>query len=686
MNQDDSIQNTENTPGAPAVENPQTRAARESERIKELRDRLYTRGDVQKQSIRHALPRHEIHDVFSKPEETVRPEEKKEVTPPPAPVVQEPPVTVPPRVENAVSYSESMASKDSRKSLRKKFAVIGVVFFVVALAVASFIMTKGGNTISGENISITVNGPLTVGGGEEVPFTVSIGNQNTVAIQSATLILEYPKGTQSATENKEIGVVRQALDTIGTGELVNVPVKARIFGKENEEKEIKVSIDYRIAGSNATFHKEAEPLRFKVSTSPVVMTFDTVKSISSGQDVTLTLTIQSNSPTPLTGVLVKASYPAGFDFNESSPETVSGEDIWKIATLKPNEKKVITIKGLMTGYQDEVRQFNASLGIANDHDSNAIASQLATARTEIVIEQPFLDVDVSINGNAADTVIINKTEAAAVEIKYSNNLDFVIYDGKVQVALEGNALSEFDIDVTDGFYDSAKNILTWDGVDVAALKEIAPGRTASLKFTLHPKKDIGSTPEMKLKITTKGQRIFEDKKSQELVGTAARTIKVESVPVVTGETLYHTELFTNTGPLPPVAEKVTQYTFELTVNSGANDITGAEITAVVPQYVSWLDLVTSDDVVTYNTVTRTLKWSIGDMDANTEKKVGIQVSFLPSMTQVGTKPTLLEAQRFKATDRFTGTVVRVVHPALTTTLYAESDEKLQDGKVRATGE
>jgi hypothetical protein len=86
---------------------------------------------------------------------------------------------------------------------------------------------------------------------------VSVGNQNTIPIESVSLIIEYPDGTHSAEDiTKELGVVRQSLNTIDSGEMVNVPLKVRVFGEENEEKQISVSIDYRIQGSGATLQKE----------------------------------------------------------------------------------------------------------------------------------------------------------------------------------------------------------------------------------------------------------------------------------------------------------------------------------------------------------------------------------------------------------------------------------------------
>lgn len=658
----------------------------EAERIKELRERLYSRGNASQATERHALPKNEVkHEIYETIEEPKpAPEAPERVVPPPPPL----PVSTPAPIEsapaeNAILYKEFMGSRSKRNSLRKKVIIGGLAFFGLTVLVSAILMYSGSNVISGENISLEVKGPIAVGGGQELPFQVSVANHNTIAIQSATLIIEYPRGTHSAEDNnKELIIERKQLETLEPGEMMNVELKARIFGEENEEQEIKVSIDYRVEGSNATFHKEAEPLKYKVSTSPVVMTFDSVKTISSGQEVELKLTVQSNSPSALEGLLIKTTYPDGFDFTESSPDTVSGEDTWKFETLEPGDTEVITIKGLMTGYEDEARMFTATAGVANAASENILASMLAKADTEIVIEQPFLDIKVAVNGSLTDTVVIDTEDVATVEIDYKNALNTAIYDGKVIVELSGNALNEFQVDAGSGFYDSSDNTITWDSVDEDSLKEILPGRTSHLAFTLDPDSSIGKTPEMKLKVTVEGQRVYEDRAPQKLVGTAARTIKVASVPTIDSSAYHKSGPFTNTGPTPPVAERVTQYTFTLRVETGTNDVTGAEVTAVLPQYVTWLDLVTDGDDISYTASTRTMKWTIGSMNSNSDEEASVQVSVRPSLSQVGTVPTILESQRFKATDRFTGTVVRAEHAALTTNLTDESDNNLHDGRVQ----
>ena len=111
-------------------------------------------------------------------------------------------------------------------------------------------------------------------------------------------------------------------------------------------------------------------------------------------------------------------------------------------------------------------------------------------------------------------------------------------------------------------------------------------------------------------------------------------------------------------------------------------MTDAEVTTTLPQYVNWLDLVTSGDTVSYNTETRVLKWAIGDLDAGETADVSMQVSFKPSTSQIDRTPTLLDIQRLKATNRFTCTVIRDESSALTTRVSNVDGEEDRDGRVQ----
>lgn len=649
--------------GEPSSDTP--RGTYDAERIRELRERLYTRGADANRVGRRSLPPipQPSAPEPARPVPAVVPEPKMEPTTP-------------------VSYEAEPMSKQKRP-YRTWVIIASIVFFVLALVISGALMFFGDNTISGENISISASGPLQVGGGEEFKFRVTLSNQNTVPIQAATLIIEYPRGTQSMTDPpQDLSIERRSLDTIGTGELVNVELSARMYGDENEEREIRTRIEYRIDGSNATFEKRAEPLRFKISTSPVVLSIDSVKTVSSGQEVELDLTVQSNSPTPLSNVLVKMAYPNGFDFTKSEPETVSGEDTWRIANMEPGEKKTITIRGLLTGYEDEVREFNVVAGVSGGTNPNEMGSQLATGKSEITIEKPFLALEVSVNSNSDETVIVGTKEDATVNIVFKNSLDTVIYDGEVSVKLGGNSVSRFNVDVTDGFYNSSQDTITWIGAEESSLREILPGARSSFAFRVSPKDNVGAGAELTLEITAKGKRIFDDRPTETIQGTLARTVRIESIPELKGDVYHATGPFTNSGPVPPVAGTVTQYTLTLSTAAGSNDITGGEVTATLPQYVDWLDLVSDGDTVTYNPTTRVVKWLVGDVEGGETEDVSMQVSFKPSTSQVGRTPTLLDIQRLRATDRFTGTVVRDEHSALTTRISNREDEDEREGQVQ----
>jgi hypothetical protein len=659
------------TPIGDSPEDAGRRRAREAERIEHLRERLYSRGDDAPRTnfVRHDLAK----TAHSTPQ---RPQNVPLAQPPATPVAGVTPVLA------ADQIREDMTRTSKRSSFRLKSVIIGIAFLIGALAVSSAFLFMGKNTISGNNIGIDVSGPVAVGGGDVMDFQIAIMNSNTLPIESATLIVTYPRGAQSVTEpGKELFTDRQQLNSVDPGEVVNVPIRFFVFGEENDEKEVKVAVEYRVRGSNATFYKEALPFGFRITSSPIIVNIDAVKSIASGQETEMEIEIQSNARETLHDLLLKVSYPAGFDFTESDPETASGQDTWKLTALKPGEKQTITVSGVMTGKENDENEFDFTVGVANERDSFSIVSPLAAVSHSIKIERPFLDVDVLINGNSDEVVVVDPNSSASVAIEFKNALDTTIYDGVIFVELGGNALSEVDIKANDGEYDSRNNTISWDSVDVKALEEMIPGETNRVTFTVQPREDIDATPEIKLKVTTQANRVGEDRVAEQVVGTVERTIKISSATKLTSAAFYTDGPYTNSGPTPPVAEETTQYTFHLAVRNGTNPVTDAEVTAVMPSYVSWLDITSDDDAVRYTASSRTLKWDIDELEANEYKEVWIQVAVTPSMSHVGLTPTILETQRYRATDRFTGTVIRTEASALTTFLSQDPDPGSRDGRV-----
>jgi hypothetical protein len=208
---------------------------RKQENIEELRKRLYAR-----EAVVPKLKRHDLTDT----ETTVATNWE-----PPAAAAQ--PTSQP--VSGQPAAVTPQVVRRRRKNYRYVIMTGSLLIFLFGVGLAALYLFINPNNISSENIGLTVAGPSTLAGGETMALQVSVSNQNTVPIESATLIMNYPAGTRSTNETgRELFEERIPINSIGSGEVQNVPVRIAVFGSEGEEKEISATIEYRIAGSNGT--------------------------------------------------------------------------------------------------------------------------------------------------------------------------------------------------------------------------------------------------------------------------------------------------------------------------------------------------------------------------------------------------------------------------------------------------
>lgn len=633
-------QTPDNQPSQTRGRLPEKRPVYDSAHIEELRKRLYSRGADGLRMTRHTLT-------------------------PPAPQApaQESPL---PPASTAQVQSDTiteMGSTHTRKRYRAVLIIAGLIFFFGALAVSSFLMFVGGNTFSSDNITIASTGPTSIGGGEAYEFQISVANQNNIAIQSTTLIVSYPRGTRSVEDgSREITTERHVIDTVESGQLVNIPLRARVFGEENEEREISIGLEYRVSGSNATFEKSAEPIKFTITTSPVVLNFDVPESVTSGEVTTLDVIMQSNAKTPLTDILVQLSYPEGFDFESADIDTISGEDTWKFATLLPNEKKTIRLKGIFTAYGNSLQSVSAVAGVANGN-SNVPASYLATAHADVTVKAEELDLQILINGKVSEHVAIHGSNPVVVDVQYKNTVHERLTDPSLSVLLTGSALGTFRIETTDEYDDTTHTVMSH-----RKARTLSQNETFSLTFTLVPERAMPPSSEISIDARISGTRELEGGNTQAIEDSFTSSIKFGELPTLTSITNYSEGPFVNTGAVPPVVGQTTQYTYLLTAKGGPNDLSDVEVVATLPVSVSWLDLVTGGDTVTFDSSTRTMRWVIGNMSAHAEERVGIQISFVPTGAHIGRIPIILEKQQLRGVDRFTNTPVHAEAPPLTTDL------------------
>jgi hypothetical protein len=550
-------------------------------------------------------------------------------------------------------------------------ASIGIFLAVAALATAYFFF--GNSRISGDNIAFNIAGATNISGGEVATFQIGVTNQNTVAIEGAALIIRYPEGTQSVEEPvRNLCEERLEVGTLAPGEVKNIQIQAVLYGKENQQTEIRATLEYRLVGSDGVYYKEANPITVQIVSSPLLLQVTAVKKVSAGQPVTVVLAVTSNASKPLKDILITARYPNGFTFKIATPEPLYSQNVWKIAELVPEETEIITIEGVVEGLTNEAIILDFSAGAALADNEFIVGSLLAEARTEFVIEQPFIAVDVSIAGDDDRSVVLPENGRSVVEVTVKNTLTEPVFDMMIEVVPSGNALKNASIQSRQGFYDSNTGTVRFDSTNTPDLVTVEAGREERVNFSIDPAPSPDASA-FTVAVNVYAKRVADPAAQQQLVGTVSAEARYSSVPSLTSS------LTTTSGPIPPRVGQPTSYLATLTIGAGSNNITNAIVKTVLPSYITWGNEYRGKGRVSYNPVSRELVWEAGDVSGGDSTELTFLVTLLPSLSQVDINPIVVQGQTLNAIDRFTNTPVSASGAAITTELpdYADGSGQVQ---------
>jgi len=617
----------------------------DTDQIDDMRKRLYDRGSNVEETVRHQLSDTKI-DVARDWVPKATPEED---------AAEEP--------------------AQPKRRYRTFFLVGSLLIFIFTATISGLYLMYGGSQISSDNIQIVFDGPSVIGGGQELALQVAVSNQNSIPIEAAVLILRYPSGTRSSGDMpRNLFEERIQIDNIQPGTVRNIPINVIIFGEENTEKQIEATIEYRVDGSNGVFYKDAQALAFRINSSPLALRIDTIEKVASGQLVDITMTAVSNAPTTLTDVLITASYPNGFTYESSSPVPIFGQNVWRIDELKPNGSQSITIRGIVSGQTEETLRVNFTAGPANPDNQFLVGATLAEGWADYMIERPFIDIAIDIQGRGSTNVVLAEGEISTVDIDITNTLDETVYDMVVEVVPKGNALNEDSIRSLGGFFDSNTETVRWEPSNNSSFSEILPGSSRSLSFSVVPG-SVRTTASYDLVVNVYARRVAESSAQETLIGTTKAEAKYSS-NITLGS-----QASLQAGPVPPQVGQITTYTMTVVAEAGANDVTGGVVETSLPVYVNWLNEYDAQGEVVYNSVSKQLRWVVGDISSGQRKELVFPVSIQPSISQVRSSPVLINGQTLRANDRFTSALLQDSATAVTTRLSSEQGYSESDGEV-----
>jgi hypothetical protein len=649
---------------------------KDQEQIDALRKRLYERGSDIRPVERHQLPPPPVSVPVATQWSDVAP---APTTPtedwrPAVTTVDHDPVTQ----QEELPDGELEQSTPPRRRYRIVVVLVSLLVFIIGAGISSVYLFFGANQISADNIGLTLSGPSTLGGGEVFRLQVGINNQNPVPLESATLIVRYPNGTRSLDNPpRQLFEERIPLDTLPAGEIRTLTLESAVFAEENTEHTIEALVEYRVSGSNSLFERRAEPLAYRISTSPVGLRLSVAKETAPGQELPMTITVQSNSPTELTNVLIRAEYPSTFSFLRANPAPVGGQNVWLIEKIPPNGSVPIELRGILNGFTDDVYQLRFVAGVPRTEGSFELGGQLAQVVEPVSISQANIGIRITANGATENPAIVRDGQPAQIAVTFTNTQSQPLREVRVSAKLTGTMLANSAVTSATGRYEAAAKEVTWQALGEGDLVVVSPGESRTVTFLVSPE-TVPQSGSFTTEVTVVARRDTTDV----TLGTGSLTVQYPGRMTLRREVAYGTGVFPTSGPVPPRVNEATTYVISLAASAGSNRISGAVVTANLPRYVSWLDQSTGPGTVEYNQSSRQIRWVVGDVEATETAILSFPVRFIPSADQEDDTPALLQEAVLQANDTYTGTLERVAAPFLTTELSSELGFPADNGRVR----
>jgi len=623
-----------------------------SKKIEELKNKIYSKKANLKPKARSVLDErpHEVSDTF-------KDDEIKKI-------IKKP--------------SKSLL----QSTMFRKLFFGSVLFFFVSVVFGAYMFFGESNTVSADNIEISVLGNAFASGGEILPLQINLINKNSVKLEYSDLLISYQQG---AGEGEDMFRKRIGIGEVPAGDTVKELVEVTLFGQQGTTRDVNITLEYRVPGSNAIFVKE-KSYTVNISSAPVNLSVSGPESSGSNQNISFSVKAGLNTKEAVKNMMIVAEYPRGFDFKSATPAPTFGDNIWVLGDLNPGVEKEIKVNGVIVAQSGEQRAFNVYIGQQKDINERGMGVQFNSQSYVVAIQKPLLDTRLTLNGNRDPEVTITSGSSVKGEIEWKNTTNDKLTDVEIVAEIKGTIVNFSSID-SSGFYESATNKIIWNRQNFEQFGEIKPGESGKLSFqfsTIPPTSSSEATVDISLKARNPANvNEFLDIKNFD-----RKVIKVATKMQIVGEALYYSGAFPNTGPLPPTPGESTTYTISWSLVNSLNDVSGAEVRAKLPIYVDYVGTTSPrSENVNYNATTKEVVWNVGNVKKGTGttlpvKELQFQVKFNPSSVHVGEVMELVESIKYKGVDTVNNAQINGSYGDIKTLLNGDLNYNPQNDKVQ----
>lgn len=562
----------------------------------------------------------------------------------------------------------------------KKFFIFALLFFVATILVAGLIFLGGTNFISSKNVEVSIVGPTSASAGEVLELGLTVKNSNNSDLELVKLSVQYPQGSRDPENTGEsLTFTKDDLGVISAGDEVAKSIRMVLIGSSGEVKEIKFSIEYHVKGSNATFYKD-KLYEITIGNAPLAFSIESPESVTSGDVFTTTLSMVLNSTEPLKNVMLRAEYPYGYSVLSATPIAYANDNVWALGDFAPGRRTTIQIRGRLSGENQEERTFRFYVGVSDNGSLNPdFKSVIVSRQNTVEIARPAIGLSVTFNGDRAPVYVAPAGRAVTVSIKFQNNLPEKILNPRLEMRFSGPALDKSSISAQNsGFYDSANNRIVWSLMNALGSPELLPGQGGVVvaNFASLPQAMLtGTNGDINLELLLSATPVGGGAKT--VAVSESRAVRIASQVSLSSKNFYSIGPFTNSGPIPPQVEKETTYTIIWNIGNTQGDISPAKVTARLGAGVKWLAAHSAlSENISYDPTSNTITWDLGQLSSgsgfsSSGREAAFQIGLTPSVSQIGTAPTLVTGIVFTGVDTLSGNTVTVTSPPLTTKLTSD---------------
>lgn len=537
----------------------------------------------------------------------------------------------------------------------RKLALALGALALVSLGAGVF-FKAGGWLFAPENVQVTINGPKEIDSNKIAEYTISFENNNWVDLENAELILTYPTIFRIIPENGfQLSTSRAVLPlgTVKKSSLSSVKIKGSFQSLQDQVALITATL--RATPSGLTSQNDFES-RYSIAVegSSLIIEVEAPLQAGDGQFADYVVTYRNESSIAMENLELRLSYPDGFTPTELIPRPNRDENIWSVPLLAPGESDTVTVRGIITGAQGDVKRVVAELGVPQGDGS--LFSYADIVRQTKIIASP-LTISQQIGNDGVKSVAPG--EGLSYRIYFRNEGDVGLRDLIVTVDLDPKYFDVSQLQLPGGTYNVQKKQVVFRASDQSQLSLIEPGQGGSIVFSVPVRADLASYNRSNIEIESIAKIDSPDVPTpigaNKIIASNRITFKVRTA-VTFALQAFHFDGLGNTGPIPPRVGEETQYTLTVRAGSTINSIEEGLVNMVFPGQVRYIKTHRiSQGSVSYNDRTGELVWIIGTIAPreSEQAELTIQIGFTPDPSQAGKEEWLTNSVDFKAKDQWT---------------------------------